>query len=53
MGGQNRPTVGAGGPHIRHSKGIAKLALDGEGGLVVVTLKPPSGGAAEIITAFN
>ena len=53
MGGQNRPTVGAGGPHIRHSKGIAKLALDGEGGLVVVTLKPPPSRTAEKIAAFN
>ncbi len=53
MGGQNRPTIGTGGPHIRDSKGIAKLALDAEGGLVVVTLKPPSRGTAEIITAFN
>ncbi len=53
MGGQNRPTVGTGGPHIRDSKGIAKLALDGEGGLVVVTLKPPTSRTAEITTDFN
>jgi hypothetical protein len=45
----NSPTICTGGPDIRSSKGIVRLALDRNGEEIVVTCKPPVSGTAEKI----
>jgi hypothetical protein len=42
-------TISTGGPDIRSSKGVVRLALDRNGDEVVVTCKPPVSGTAEKI----
>jgi hypothetical protein len=44
-------TISTGGPDIRSSKGVVRLALDRKGGKAVVAPKPPASGTAEIL--FN